>query len=125
MAIALNTLVYARRLREAGFTMEQAEGQADALAAAMTESFVMKEDLAALESRIETRFVAVDLRFDEMEKRIDVRLDEQEKRIEIRLDELEKRFALRLGEMAAGLERRMTVRLLAGVGTVAALVRLL
>jgi hypothetical protein len=37
MAIALDTLAYAKRLREAGFTEQQAEGQAQALAAAISE----------------------------------------------------------------------------------------
>jgi hypothetical protein len=37
MAIPLDTLAYAKRLREAGFTEQQAEGQAQALAVAISE----------------------------------------------------------------------------------------
>jgi hypothetical protein len=38
MAIALDTLAYTCRLREVGFSAQQAEGQAEALAAAMTDT---------------------------------------------------------------------------------------
>ena len=53
MAIALDTLAYARRLREAGFSEEQAQGQAEALAAAMTDTLATKDDLRELDTRIE------------------------------------------------------------------------
>ena len=150
MAVALDTLAYARRLREAGFSEQQAEGQAQALAAAMTDTLATKQDLRELETRIDARFVAtkqdlseldarfpqnlreleirvdarfarMDTRFDYLEKHLDTRLAEQEKRGEIRLSELSARFDGRL----ADLERRMTLRMLAGIGAVSALVKLL
>ena len=132
MAIALDTLAYARRLREAGFTEAQAEGQAEALAAAMTDTLATKEDLSDLETRIDARFSQIDARLEHLEKHLDVRLIEQEKRIEIRFAEQ----TARMGEMSArfdgrmaDLERRMTVRLatvmVVGFGFVSALVKLL
>jgi hypothetical protein len=128
MAIALDTLAYARRLREAGFSEQQAEGQAQALAAAMTDTLATKQDLRELETRIDARFAQVDARFsqidarfDYLEKHLDTRLAEQEKRLEIRFSEQSARFDSRL----ADLERRMTLRLLAGIGVVSALVKLL
>ena len=135
MAIALDTLAYARRLREAGFSEEQAEGQARALAIAMTDSLTTKQDLREFEThvdarfaqvdsrfaQVDARFTQVDVRFEHLEKHLDTRLNEFEKRIEIRLAELTARFDGRL----ADLERRTTVRLLAGIGVVSALVKLL
>ena len=136
MAIALDTLAYARRLREAGFSEQQAEGQARALAEAMTDSPATKQDLRELQARIDARFVQVDARFEFLERHMDTRLVELEKRVEIRLAEMENRVAIRFGEQTArfdatlvDVERRMTMRLgammLAGIGVVSTLVRLL
>ena len=62
----LDTLAYAKRLREAGFSEQQAS-QAQALAAAMSESLATKQDLAELGSRI-------DVRFADLERRMTIRL---------------------------------------------------
>ena len=149
MAMALDTLAYARRLREAGFSEQQAEGQAEALAAAMTDTLATKQDLSELEARnfgtstfgqlvdarfaqVEARFAQstlastqVDARFEYLEKHLDTRLVEFEKRVEIRFHEQAARFDGKL----ADLERRMTLRLggitVAGIGVVSALVKLL
>ena len=121
MAIALDTLAYARRLREARFSAAQAEGQAEALAAAMTDTLATKQDLNEMNARIDTRFAEVDARF----ARLEARFDYFEKHFDTRLDEMEKRFELRLGDRLADLERRVTVRMLAGIGVVSALVKLL
>jgi hypothetical protein len=121
MAVALDTLAYARRLREAGFSEQQAEGQAEALAAAMTDTLATKQDLNELATRMDARFAGVDQRF----VAIDQRFDYLEKHFDTRLDELEKRFRLHLGEQIADLDRRVTVRMLTGIAAVAALVKLL
>ena len=139
MAFALDTLEYARRLRECGFSEQQAEGQARALAAAMTESFAMKQDLEQLETRLASRFQQIDARFEQIDARfeqidarfeqIDARFEALEKHFEIRLVELEKRFELRLDARLADLERRMTFRLggmmVATAGIFSTLVKLL
>jgi hypothetical protein len=78
-------LVYARRLREAGFTEQQAEGQAEALAAAMTDSLATKPDLRELELRMKVRFTRIDARFDRFEQHLDARLADLERRITLRL----------------------------------------
>ena len=132
MAIALDTLDYARRLREAGFTEQQAEGQARALAAAMTDALATKQDLRELEARLDARFAQVDGRFaqvdariDSLERHLDTRLVELEKRVEVRFNEHDARFDGRL----ADLEHRMTLRLggmlVAAIGAFSALVKLL
>jgi hypothetical protein len=132
MAIVIDTLVYAKRLREVGFSELQAEGQAEALAAAMTDSLATKQDLRELEARMDARFAQidgrlgqVDARFEYLERHLDTRLAEQERRLEIRFAEQTARFDGRL----ADLERRITLRLggitVAGIGVVSALVKLL
>lgn len=128
MASGLNTLEYARRLRDAGLTPEQAEGHARALAAAMTDSLATKADLRELEVRTAARFDAVGARFetvaarfDALESKIDARFDT----VTMQIHEVERRMELRLGERLSDLERRMTVRLLAGVAAVSTLVKLL
>jgi hypothetical protein len=136
MAIALDTLAYARRLREAGFSEQQAEGQAEALAAAMTDTLATRQDLQALESRVDARFAQIDARLDHLERNMDTRLVELEKRMEIRLAGVEERMILRMNEQTAlfrsemaDLERRMTMRLggitVAGLGVMSALAKML
>ena len=151
MAVAFDTLAYARRLRGVGFSEQQAEGQAEALAVAMTDTIATKQDLVGLELRIEhlekhldTRFVEqearteirstelekrLDTRFAELEKRLDARSAEHEARYEIRLTELEKRLELRFDGRMTDLERRLTLRMggmmVAGFTVVSALVKLL
>lgn len=121
---ALDTLAYAKRLREAGFTDQQAEGQAQALAAAMSDSLATKQDLRELEARIDARFARVDARFDQ----VDARFEALERQTDVRLSELSARFDGRLAAQLADLERRMTLRLgglmVAGIGVVSVLVRL-
>jgi hypothetical protein len=127
MAIAIDTLAYARRLREAGFTEQQAEGQAQALAAAMTDTLATKQDLQQLEARVDhdlhefearihARFASIDLKFASVGSRFDS--------LDVRMSEMEKRFEYRLEAGLANLERRVTVRMLAGIGVFAALVKL-
>jgi hypothetical protein len=143
MAMALDTLAYARRLREAGFTEQQAEGQAEALAAAMTDTLANKQDLLALATKdelanvsarledlrheMEIRFERVDARFAQVEARfgqVDARIDGLARQMDLRFAELEARFDSKL----ADLERRMTMRLgaimVAGIGFLSAVVRL-
>ena len=103
VAIALDTLAYARRLREAGFSEAQAEGQAEALAAAMTDTLATKQELHELQIRMEAGFASVKDSVREMELRLDARFDAK----------------------LADLERRVTVRMLAGIAAVSALVKLL
>lgn len=144
--IALDTLAYARRLRQAGFSEEQAEAQAEALAAVMVESLATKSDLQELELRLETRFarlderfsriderfIRVDERFEHLERRMETRFAEQTARFETRFTELDGRIAAqeaRSDAKLADLERRLTMRLggmmMAGIGAVSALVKVL
>jgi hypothetical protein len=130
VGIAIDTLAFARRLREAGFSEQQAEGQARALAETMTDTLATKQDLREMDERsnvrftqIDQRFASIDARFEFLERHLDVKLEEFEKRMEIRLAEKASRADL------LELEHRMTVRLgtitVASIGVVSALVRIL
>jgi len=114
MAIAIDTLAYARRLREAGFSAQQAEGQAEALAAAMTDTLATKQDLSEFGTRMEAGFAAVRHEIRELETRMDARLRELELRIDARSADLERRITLRMGTM-----------MVAGFGVMSALVSIL
>jgi hypothetical protein len=59
MAVAFDTLAYARRLKHAGFSEEQAEVQAEALAAVVSETIATKQDLRELEYRLTLRLGAM------------------------------------------------------------------
>jgi len=54
-AIAFGTLAYAKKLKAAGFTEEQAEIQAEALAELIDERLATKQDLKELEYRLVIR----------------------------------------------------------------------
>lgn len=51
-AIVFDTLAYAKKLKSAGFTEEQAEVQAEALAGLVNEQLATKRDLNELEMRL-------------------------------------------------------------------------
>ena len=110
MGLAIDTLAYARKLREAGFSEQQAEGQAEALASAMTDTLATKQDILLIRQDFHEFEIRFDARFTTMDTRI---------------NELEKRLEYRFGAGLANLERRMTVQMLAGIGSIAALVKLL
>jgi hypothetical protein len=136
MAVAIDTLAYARRLVEAGFSEQQAAGQAEALAAAMTDTLATKQDLRELEIRLEVRFARLEAQYDGRFVQVEARVEQLERRIDYRLEEFEKRTTIRFSEQTelfrrelADLERRMTVRLggmmVASVGVASAIVRML
>jgi hypothetical protein len=152
MALALDTLAYARRLQEAGFSEQQAQGQAEALAAAMTDTLATKQDLRELAAAtkqdvrelaaatkqdvrelaasIRDLAAATNARFEALERHFDLRLDELEKRFEIRIGAIQRDMDTRMATRAdlIDLERRMTMRLggimVAGIGIFSALTRL-
>ena len=59
MALAFDTLAYAKRLRSAGCSEQLAEVQAEALAAVVTENLATKQDLRELEYRLTLRLGAM------------------------------------------------------------------
>lgn len=67
MAASFDTLTYAKRLKAAGFTEQQAEAQAGALRAVVDENLATKQDLKALGNELRHEMK-------EMESRITIRL---------------------------------------------------
>ncbi|MEX3959152.1 hypothetical protein [Trinickia sp. EG282A] len=59
-AIVFDTLAYAEKLEAAGFTHEQAKGQAHALREIIDDQIATKQDLAALDASVSTRIAALD-----------------------------------------------------------------
>lgn len=78
MSNAFDTLTYAKKLKEAGFTEQQAEVQAEALRAVVDANLATKQDLKVLEGTLRHEMKELDaaLRHDlkEMESRIIIRL---------------------------------------------------
>lgn len=54
-AIVFDTLAYAEKLEAAGFTSEQAKGQAHALREIIDDQIATKQDIAALDASVSTR----------------------------------------------------------------------
>lgn len=79
-AIAFDTLRYVKRLQLAGFTPEQAEAQAEALALAIGDSLATSEDLKHLEIALETKIDRSEaaLRKDINELRLEIRAEIRE-----------------------------------------------
>ena len=68
--ILFDRLAYVDRLKAGSFSEEQARAAADALGEALTETVATKADIAQLETKMETRFSALDVRFAAIETRI-------------------------------------------------------
>ena len=68
--ILFDRLAYVDRLKAGSFSEQQARAAADALGEALTETVATKADVAQLETKMETRFSALDVRFAAIETRI-------------------------------------------------------
>jgi len=61
-ALAFDTLEFAKKLKAANFTADQAEALAAALAGMVEERLATKQDLKELEARLEARMREMELR---------------------------------------------------------------
>lgn len=95
----LDTLAYARQLKAAGFSESQAEGIAQVIGSVVTDRLVTKDDLRALEQRLEERF---ERRFQSLEQRIAEVEARTKLALEAGLANLENRLTIRMGVMLAG-----------------------
>ncbi len=114
---AFDTLTYARKLEEAGFTPHQAEVQAHALADIVDERLATKEDIGRLEGAIETLRIATEKDIKEMEKRIDLKLEA------LRMGVKKDMEAMRLS-LIIWLGSTVVASMVAGVGLIAVLSKL-
>jgi len=122
MSIAFDTLEYARRLRQIGFDEKQAEGMTQALATAMTDTLATKQDLSELQVLLKA-----DIRDVQRLLKADIR--EVQLLLQAEIREVHLRVKADMAELEARLESRLTLRLgglmVAGIGIVSALVKLL
>ncbi|OPX19541.1 MAG: hypothetical protein BZ151_08650 [Desulfobacca sp. 4484_104] len=110
-SLAFDTLEFAKKLKAADFTADQAEALAGAMASLVEERLATKQDIKELEARLEARIKELEtgLRRDMKELETGLRRDMREMELRLRHD-----LTLRLGGM-----------LVAGIAIVATLVRLL
>lgn len=90
MPVAFDTLTYAKKLRDAGFTQEQAEVQAHALADIVEERLATKQDIATLHRNIK-----------ELETSLRHDIKELETSLQRDMKDMEYRMTIRLGTMLA------------------------
>ena len=80
VAVLFDTLEYVRKLERAGVPAQQAEAQPEALADALGSAVATRDDLRAMETRLETRIASVEAKVDKLDARVD--------RVDARLDKL-------------------------------------
>ncbi len=127
-AIAFDTLKFAKRLKEAGFTEQQAEALADAEAEFIEQNLATKRDIADLKRDIadikrDIKELEVTLR-NEI-KQLDVTLRGEIKQLDVKIEQIRSDLARDLKD----LEYRMTIKLgtmmVVAVAAMATLVKLL
>ncbi|MGH8609156.1 MAG: hypothetical protein ACREX9_17605 [Gammaproteobacteria bacterium] len=127
-AIAFDTLKFAKRLKEAGFTEQQAEALAAAEAEFIDENLATKRDIADLKRDIADAMRDIkelDLKIEQV--RVELKRDIKELEVALKRDikELETKLARDMRD----LEYRMTIKLgamlVVAVATMATLVKLL
>lgn len=107
--MAFDTLAYARRLKEAGFSDRQAEALAEATRDLAVQDFATKSDIAALKADI----AALEQRIMAAEQRVMADIAALEQRFTAALDTLGLRLTVRMGGLVA-----------IGVAVLAALIKL-
>ena len=135
-AIAFDTLKFAKRLQEAGFTEQQAEALAAAEAELIEENLATKRDVAGVMQTIKE--LEVSLRRDMKELEVSLKRDMKELEASLKRDmkELEASLGRDMKELEVSLKRdmqdleyRMTIKLgamlVVAVGAMAALVKIL
>jgi predicted phage-related endonuclease len=127
-AIAFDTLKFAKRLKEAGFTEQQAEALADAEAEFIEQNLATKRDIADIKRDIadvkrDIKELEVTLR-NEI-KQLDVTLRGEIKQLDVKIEQIRSDLARDLKD----LEYRMTIKLgtmmVVAVAAMATLVKLL
>jgi hypothetical protein len=94
----MDTLGYAKRLRDAGVTQQQAEAHAEAARDFVMGELVTKNDLQAVVTELRTTFQSG---LQLLETKIDAKIDAVENRLEAKIDTLSLRLTVRLGGLLA------------------------
>ncbi len=109
-ALAFDTHAFVKKLRDAGVPEPQAEIQVEAIVAVIEARMATKKDLELQKVEIQRDITEVKRDI----KELDVKLETRLKELEMRLKELEMRLLIRLGGL-----------LIAGIGALAILIKLL
>ncbi len=131
-AIVFDTLKFAKRLKEAGFTEQQAEALADAEAEFIEQNLATKLDIADIKRDIKELEVALRTEIKQLEvalrteiKQLDATLRTEIKQLEVKIEQIRSDLARDMKD----LEYRMTIKLgtlmVVAVGAIATLVKLL
>ncbi len=131
-AIAFDTLKFAKRLKEAGFTEQQAEALAAAEAEFIEENLATKRDIAEVMRTIKELETSVQRDIKALETALKRDIKELETTLKRDINELEtalKRDIVRLARDMKDVEYRMTIKLgamlVVAVGAMAALMKIL
>ena len=92
MTSMLNTLRYARALKNAGVDAQQAEAMADALEAEVTEQIASKADIERLEERLGNQITTLATETKADIQRLDTKIDHLDEKLTGRIDGLDKRI---------------------------------
>jgi len=106
-AIAFDTLKFAKRLKEAGFTEQQAEALAAAEAEFVEENLATKRDLKELEVALKRDIKELEVALKRDIKELDLKIEQVRVELTREIKELETKLARDLKD----LEYRMTIKL--------------
>ena len=92
MTAMLNTLRYARALKNAGVSAQQAEAMADALEAEITEQIASKADMERLEERLGNQITKLATETKADVQRLETQIGHLDEKLSDRIDGLDKRI---------------------------------
>lgn len=98
-ALAFDTLQYAKRLKQVGFTEEQAEVQAEALSELINDHLATKQDLKELEREMKLEVGEVKVEIKELEKAMKLDIKGLEERLSNKINEMGYKITIKLGGM--------------------------
>ena len=124
-AITFDTLAYAKKLKSAGFTEDQAEIQAEALAEVVDERLATKEDTSALQGNIKESEISLRRDMKEMETSLKRDMKESETSLKRDIKELETSLKRDMKELEMRLTIRLGTMMAISIAIVATLVKLL
>jgi predicted RNase H-like nuclease (RuvC/YqgF family) len=96
-AIAFDTLKFAKRLKEAGFTEQQAEALAAAEAEFIEDNLATKRDLKELETALKRDIKELDVKIEQLRAELKRDIEELETTLKRDLKDLDYRMTIKLG----------------------------
>jgi len=120
--LAFDTLEFAKKLKAANFTSDQAEALAASIAGLVEERLATKQDLKELEARLEARIKELETGLRQEMKELETGLRRDMKELETGLRRAMQEMELRLRH---DLTLRLGAMLVAGIAIVATLVKVL